>query len=189
MKSQKLLGLPPLSVLLCSDLPSPDPGLWREAGRQIHRSGQSFRASSRLLPPALHCFYVISQPRCHGTEDGTSTLVLNDLLDDSLLVRHSCPTPLKCDTERNEPLPLPREERRGGVFIWPFYSELNWWWTRCYGRFTKWAVLLPTPQPQLAEASSQRWTFLNSETFPHSSWSSVSLLRHYFKSHPSFTAF
>lgn len=113
MKPQKLLGLPPLSVLLHSDLPSPDPGLWREAGRQIHRSGQSFSDLPRLLPPASHCFYVISQPRCHGTEDGTSTLVLNDLLDDSLLVRHSCPAQLKCETERNEPLPQPREEGRG----------------------------------------------------------------------------
>lgn len=46
-------------------------------------------------PPALHCFYPISQPCCHGTEDGTSTLVLNDLLDDSLLVRHLCPVLLK----------------------------------------------------------------------------------------------
>lgn len=67
------------------------------------------------LPPALHCFfYLISQPCCHGTEDGNSTLVLNDLLDDSLLVRHSRPVLLKCTTERNELLVLLLLEGRGG---------------------------------------------------------------------------
>lgn len=88
--------------------------------RGIHRSGRSLSGSPRLLPPASHCFYLISQPCCHGTEDGTSTLVLNDLLDDSLLVRHSCSVLLKCKTERNELLLL-LEEGRGAhltVLFW-----------------------------------------------------------------------
>lgn len=89
------------------------PGLDRER-EESHRSGWSL--ASAPPPCLLPCivFYLISQPCCHGTEDGNSTLVLNDLLDDSLLVRHSCPVLLKCTTERNELLVLLLLEGRGG---------------------------------------------------------------------------
>lgn len=122
MKPQSCLAFlppPPRSVLLLQPLiPVSGPP---KGERDPSISGNRWAPAP---PPASclasYCFYLISQPCCHGTEDGTSTLVLNDLLDDSLLVRHSCLILLKCKTERNE---LQLAKRRGVVLIWAFYSE------------------------------------------------------------------
>lgn len=114
MKPWSCLASPPLPC--CPPpLQPPLPPAWPLKGKE--KRAPSIRVIVelllRLLPPASHCFYLISQSCCHGTEDGTSTLVLNDLLDDSLLVRHSCPVLLKCKTERNELLLLLLQEGRG----------------------------------------------------------------------------
>lgn len=112
----KLLGLSPPSLSSLFQPPLPVLGLWRERERGRERDPSISGDWAPAPPPALHCFYLISQPCCHGTEDGTSTLVLNDLLDDSLLVRHLCPVLLKWAGARGG----------WGVGIWTFYSKLNW---------------------------------------------------------------
>lgn len=113
----KLLGL----SFLSSVSPLPVRGLWGETRREGDPSISNDRSAPACPapPPASHCFYLISQACCHGTEDGTSTLVLNDLLDDSLLVRHSC----HCSVEMRDT--WEGSGGREGVLIWTFYSELK----------------------------------------------------------------